>query len=292
MSASSVRVPLAGSQLSRRIDRRLGNLATYLVLIVIASILLIPFVWMISISITPPNEILQLPPRLIPQHPTLANYPEALIKEEPFPLFFRNTLIIAVLVIVGNLLSCSLSAYGFARMRFPGRDVLFMVLLSTLMVPFISVLVPLFVFYQKLHLISTFWPLVLPAFAGSPFFVFLMRQFFMTIPSELIDAARVDGCSEFGIWWRVMLPLSRPVLAAVAIFAFQQVWNDFLAPLVFLQKTDVKTVILGLYGLMGMFMEYHTVMAATVAVIVPMVIVFFAFQNFFVKGITVTGLKG
>ncbi|MBI2525611.1 MAG: carbohydrate ABC transporter permease, partial [Candidatus Rokubacteria bacterium] len=163
---------------------------------------------------------------------------------------------------------------------------------STLMVPLIVRLVPLFVLFQQLGWINTFLPLVVPAFFGTPLFIFLMRQSFLTIPSELVDAARIDGASEIGIWWRIMLPLSKPVLAAVAIFAFQNTWNDFLGPLVFLQKNDVRTVILGLYGLMGMFADWHLVMAAVVATVLPMVVVFLAFQRFFVKGISVTGLKG
>jgi ABC-type glycerol-3-phosphate transport system permease component len=183
-------------------------------------------------------------------------------------------------------------AYGFARYRFPGRDFLFMVLLSTMMVPFIVRLVPLFVLFKNLGWINTFLPLVVPSFFGTPLYIFLMRQFFLTIPGELLDAARIDGCSEIGIWWRIMLPLARPVMAAVAILSFQTTWNDFLGPLVFLQKNEVRTVIIGLNGLMGMFVEWNLVMAAVVAVVLPMILVFFVFQRFFIKGIAVTGLKG
>lgn len=160
------------------------------------------------------------------------------------------------------------------------------------MVPFIVRLVPLFVMFQQIGWINTFWPLVAPAFFGTPFFIFLMRQFFLTIPRELIDAARIDGANELGIWWRIMLPLSKPVLAAVAIFAFQATWNDFLAPLVFLQKREVRTVLLGLNGHLGVHVEYSLVMAAAVAIVAPLIVIFFVFQRFFVKGIAVTGLKG
>jgi len=264
----------------------------YLVLAVVAVIMLIPFVWMLSLSLKTQAQAFVYPPALIPSPLAFENYPNAMFGPLPFALFFRNTLIIAVLVIVGELLSCSLVAYGFARFRFPGRDLLFMVLLSTLMVPFIVRLVPLFVMFQQIGWINTFWPLVAPAFFGTPLFIFLMRQFFLTIPNDLIDAARIDGASELQTWWRIMVPLSKPVMAAVAIFAFQTTWNDFLAPLVFLQRTEVKTVILGLYAFLGLQPDYPTLMAATVIAIVPMVVIFFCFQNFFVKGITVSGLKG
>jgi multiple sugar transport system permease protein len=158
--------------------------------------------------------------------------------------------------------------------------------------PFVVRLVPLFILFQKLGWINTFLPLVVPAYFGTPLFIFLMRQFFLTIPPELVDAARIDGAGEVAIWWRIMLPLSKPVLAAVAIFSFQNTWNDFLGPLVFLQKAEVRTIILGLYGLMGMFVEWQLVMAAVVAAVMPLIIVFFIFQRFFVQGITVSGLKG
>jgi ABC-type glycerol-3-phosphate transport system permease component len=238
------------------------------------------------------TEAFIYPPALIPANPTFGNFYNAVFGPLPLLTFFRNTLIIAVLVIVGDLISCSLIAYGFARFRFPGREVLFLIVLSTLMVPFIVRLVPLFVMFQQIGWINTFWPLVAPAFFGTPLFIFLMRQFFLTIPSELIDAARIDGANELQVWWRIMLPLSKPVLAAVSIFAFQMTWNDFLAPLVFLQKTEVKTVILGIYSFIGMNPDYPTLMAATIVAVAPMVVIFFCFQNFFVRGITVSGLKG
>lgn len=255
-------------------------------------VMLLPVYLMTLTSLSPAERAFAYPPNLLPTSLTLANYPEALFRLLPFPLYLRNTAIIAALVIVGDLLSCSLVAYGFARFRFPGRDALFVVLLSTLMVPLIVRLVPLFVLFQKLGWINTFLPVVVPAFFGTPLYIFLMRQSFLTIPAELIDAARLDGASELGIWWRVMLPLSKPVLAAVAIFTLQNTWNDFLGPLVFLQKNEVRTVMLGLYGLMGMFADWHLVMAAVVTTVAPMVALFLLFQKFFVKGLAVTGLKG
>jgi multiple sugar transport system permease protein len=270
----------------------LATLVVYALLLLAALIMLVPFAWMLSLSLKTQAQSFVYPPALIPNPIAWSNYWNAIFGPLPFTIFFRNTLIIAFLVIVGDLLSCSLIAYGFARFRFPGRDLLFMVLLSTLMVPFIVRLVPLFVMFQQVGWINTFLPLVVPAFFGTPLFIFLMRQFFLTIPGELIDAAKIDGANELQVWWRIMVPLSKPVMAAVAIFAFQATWNDFLAPLVFLQKTEVKTIILGLYAFLGLLPDYPTLMAAAVTAVAPMVVVFFAFQSFFVKGITVSGLKG
>lgn len=262
-------------------------------LTIASMILLLPLYLIVLISFRPTERAFTYPPDLWFTTPTVENYSEALFGLMPFTQFFQNTLIIAVLVIIGDLISCSLVAYGFARFRFPGREVLFMILLSTLMLPFIIRLIPLFVFFQQIGWINTFYPLVVPAFFGTPFFIFLMRQFFLTIPSDLVDAARIDGANEINIWWRIMLPLSKPALVAVAIFAFQNTWNDFLAPLVFLQREEVKTVILGIYGLMGMFVDWSIVMAGVVAAIVPMVIMFFIAQKYFVKGIALSeGIKG
>lgn len=273
----------------RRVPR---NVLVILSLTAASAVLMLPFYLILLISLRPPEQAFAYPPDLWLDSYTLTNYRDALFDLLPFDLYFRNTIIIAALVILGDLFSSSLVAYGFARFRFPGRDPLFMVLLSTLMLPFIVRLVPLFVLFQNLGWTNTFLPLTVPPFFGTPFYIFLMRQFFLTIPSDLVDAARVDGANEIGIWWRIMVPLSKPALAAVAIFSFQSTWNDFLAPLVFLQRDEVKTVILGLYGLMGMFVEWHLVMAAVVAAILPMVALFFVFQRFFIKGIAAGAVKG
>src|SRR5215207_6128490 len=224
--------------------RLLERVLVYGLLGLVAFVMLFPFTWVLSLALKTPPQAFIYPPTLIPDPISFESFGRALFGPLPFLLFFQNTLIIAILVIIGDLISCSLIAYGFARFRFPGRDILFLILLSTLMVPFIVRLVPLFVMFQSVGWINTFLPLVVPAFFGTPLFIFLMRQFFLTIPLELIDAARIDGAGELAIWWRIMLPLSKPVLAAVAIFSFQNTWNDFLGPLVFLQKAEVKTIIL------------------------------------------------
>jgi ABC-type glycerol-3-phosphate transport system permease component len=295
MSASSVATPATTrprSLLTARQRRVLGNALGYLALAAVSIVMLFPLYLMILISFRTADRAFIYPPDLWFNSVTFDNYPQALFRLLPFRLYVQNTVVVAALVIVGDLLSCSLVAYGFARFRFPGRDVLFTVLLATLLMPFVVRLVPLFILFQKLGWINTFLPLIVPAYFGTPLFIFLMRQFFLTIPQELTDAARIDGAGELAIWWRIMLPLSKPVLAAVAIFSFQNTWNDFLGPLVFLQKAEVKTIILGLYGLMGMFVEWQLVMAAVVAAVLPLIVVFFIFQRYFVQGITVSGLKG
>lgn len=278
--------------LTRGQRKLLSNGLIFLALGGVSILMLLPLYLMILMSLKTPDRVFGYPPDLWFNSVTFDNFGEALFRLMPFLLYLRNNTIISGFVIVGELISASLVAYGFARYRFPGRDILFTILLSTMMVPFMVKLVPLFVMFKNLGWINTFLPLIVPSFFGTPLYIFLMRQFFLTIPSDLLDAARIDGASEIGIWWHIMLPLARPVLAAVAILSFQTTWNDFLGPLVFLQKTDVRTVILGLNSLMGMFVDWNLVMAAVVAAVVPMILMFFVFQRFFVKGITVTGLKG
>ncbi len=273
---------------------RLADALVYLVLLLIVAIMALPFVWTLSLSMKTPQQAAAWPPQLIPNPIEWSNYTNALFNWLPFPIFFRNTFIVAFFVVIGEVLSCSFIAYGFARLRFPGRELLFGIVLSTMMVPFVVRLVPLFLLYRNLGWINTLYPLIVPAFFGAtPFFIFLLRQFYRGIPDDFSAAARVDGASELQIWWRVMLPLSRPALAAVAIFAFQNVWNDFMGPLVFLRDNDVKTVMLGIYSLVGVVPEWPPVMAAVVVVTLPMLVLFFAFQNFFVEGVNVSGgIKG
>lgn len=270
------------------------DITVYATLTIVVAIMALPFIWTLSLSMKTPMQAAAWPPQLIPNPIAWDNFSNALIRWLPFPIFFRNTFIIAFFVVIGEVLSCSFIAYGFARLRFPGREFLFAVVLSTMMVPFVVRLVPLFLLYRNLGWINTLYPLIVPHFFGAtPFFIFLLRQFYRSIPEDLSAAARVDGATEFQIWWRVMIPLSRPALAAVGIFAFQNVWNDFMGPLVFLRDNSVKTVMLGIYSLVGVVPEWPPVMAAVVVVTLPMLVLFFAFQNFFVEGVNVSGgIKG
>ena len=283
------------SGLGVRATTRLVHGANYAVLTAGGLIMIFPLVWMVLTSLKALPETRAYPPIWLPSAFHFENYPDALTSQ-PFGLYFRNTAIITVLVVIGDVLSCSMVAYGFARLRFPLRDFWFVILLSTMMVPFIVRLVPLFVVFKTLGWINTYLPLVVPAFFGTPFFIFLVRQFFLTIPAELADAARIDGCSEPGIWWQIMLPLSKPALAVVAILAFQNAWNDFMGPLIYLNSNEMKTAILGLATMRspsGLSTEmWNWLMAVATTMVAPMVVLFVAFQRAFVQGVVLSGIKG
>jgi multiple sugar transport system permease protein len=253
----------------------------------------LPFLWMVSTSFKAPEKVMALPPQWIPDPWRPQNYGEALT-QLPFLLYLRNTLIITFLSLVGQVGTSALVAFGFARLRFFGRDALFFLMLSTMMLPPIATLIPTYVMYVKLGWVNTFLPLILPAFfGGGAFYIFLLRQFFLTIPQELVDAARIDGSGSFGIFARVFLPLSKPALATVAIFSFIGHWNDFLGPLIYLRTQDMFTLALGLQTFQGIYAtHYEWLMAASIVVVLPVLVLFFACQRFFVQGIVLTGLKG
>jgi ABC-type glycerol-3-phosphate transport system permease component len=247
---------------------------------------------MISSSFKSNYQIFEVPPRLIPNPPQWDNYRNALTTL-PFGRYMVNTAIISAVTIVGHLLSCTLIAYAFARLRAPGKDALFVVMLATMMLPYPVTMVPLYVLFKQLGWINTFLPLTVPAFLGSPFYIFLLRQFFMAIPRDFEDAAVIDGANTLQILWRVILPLSLPALATVAIFTFQASWNDFLSPLIYLQKPDLYTVTLGLQFFRSTYTtNWAYLMAASVVTTAPVIVVFFVAQRYFIEGITLTGVKG
>ncbi|MBM4031630.1 MAG: carbohydrate ABC transporter permease [Planctomycetes bacterium] len=210
-----------------------------------------------------------------------------------FVIYLRNTLIVAVFGVIGTTLSSALAAYGFARISWRGRDALFLVALSTMMVPFTVTMVPLYGVFKALGWVGTLKPLWVPAFFGSAFNIFLLRQFFRTIPHDLSDAARIDGCSEFAIFWRIILPLSKPALAVVALFHFMWAWNDFMGPLLFLTRQETFTLSLGLQNYQSQHggSEWHFLMAASTLMILPIVVLFFFTQRTFIQGISTTGMK-
>ena len=258
----------------------------------VALLFLIPFLWMISSSLKPNYQIFAVPPQWIPNPPQWNNYTEALTTL-PFDRYMVNTAIITGLTIVGHVLSCTLIAYAFARLRAPGRDVLFLVVLATMMLPYPVTMVPLYVLFKQLGWINTFLPLTVPAFFGSAFYIFLLRQFFLTIPPDFEDAATIDGANTLQILWRVILPLSMPAVATVAIFTFQASWNDFLAPLIYLQKPDLYTVTLGLQFFRSTYTtNWAYLMAASLVTSLPVIVVFFLAQRYFIEGITLSGVKG
>lgn len=263
----------------------------YGLLIGAALLFLAPLYWMIASSLKPEYDVFARPPVWWPNPPRWQNYVEALT-ELPFGRYAVNTLIIAVFSVVGYTLSCTVVAYGFARLRAPGKNGLFILLLATLMLPYPVVMIPQYVIFSELDLVNTFWPLILPAFLGSPFFIFLLRQYFLQIPPDLEDAARIDGASVAQIIWYIMFPLARPAMAAVAIFAFQGAWNDFLAPLIYLQDQSKYTLMLGLSFFRSSFqVNWAYLMAASLTIALPVIILFFIAQREFVQGITLGGIK-
>lgn len=254
---------------------------------------LLPFLWMVSTSLKTPGEVGYFPPTWIPKTPQWDNYTVALGKMD-FWTQLRNTLIIVYANLVGQLFSASLVAFGFARLKFPGRDALFFLMLSTMMLPGVATLIPIYILYKNLGWIDTFLPLTLPAFfGGGAFFIFLLRQFFLTLPKEMEEAARIDGASSWDVFWRIFLPLSKPALATVAIFSFMAHWNDFVGPLIYLRSPNNYTLALGLQTFQGLYStDYQYLMAASIVVVSPVILLFFLAQRYFVQGIVLTGMKG
>jgi ABC-type glycerol-3-phosphate transport system permease component len=278
--------------LTRAAQHRLSGGLIHLVLLAGLAAVLMPIVWAISTSLKPYGELFVYPPVWIPIPPKWHNYTEALTFV-PFDVFLRNTALITGLDIVGKLLSCSIVAFSFSRLRWWGRDTLFLVMIATLMLPPQVTLIPQFVIWKELGWVDTFVPLILPNFFGGPFMTFLLRQFFMSIPPELDDAARIDGCSSFGIFWRIILPLSRPAVMAVTVFVFNATWNEFLAPLIYLHTKSNYTIALGLRAFQSEHgPEWHLVMAASLVTMLPVLLVFFLGQRYFIQGIVFTGVKG
>ncbi len=290
----------AARERSVRAERRKWALAIHAALIALSAAFLLPLIWMLSTSVKTIEETMKDPPVWLPSEFQWHNYWDALSYNSdklgyvPFLVYGRNTLLICILVVAGTVISNSIVAYSFARLRWPGRNVAFALTLATMMVPFPVVMVPLFGLFRELDWIGTFRPLWVPAWFGAAFNIFLLRQFFRTIPFELSEAAKLDGCSEWGIFTRVIVPLSKPALAVVALFSFLFTWNDFLGPLIYLLNQDTFTLSLGLqfYQSQHGGTQWHLLMAASTTVIAPVIVVFFFAQRTFIQGISVTGLKG
>lgn len=263
----------------------------HLLLATLGFVFTLPFLWLISTSLKPPEQLFRLPPEWIPNPFMWSNYAKA-TTFIPFFQYFGNTLYITIFNVIAILISCSLVAYGFARINWPGRDALFMLLVSTLMIPGAVTLIPTFIIFRNLGWVGTPHPLTWPAFTGNAFYIFLLRQFFLTIPRELSAAAKIDGASEFQIYWRIILPLARAALAAVALFTFMANWNDFLGPLIYLSDKSQFTLAIGLYGFLSRVRtEWGLLMAASTIMISPVIILFFFTQRTFIQGITMTGIK-
>jgi multiple sugar transport system permease protein len=288
-----LRRPYWGMKLSTQV----GHGLAHLFLMACAVLFLIPFAWMLSTSLKEFADISVFPPQWIPDPIMWSNYPEALTML-PFGRFAFNTAYITILGTLGTVLSSSLVAFAFARLRFPGRDPLFLVLLSTMMLPGVVTLIPVFVLFRYLGWINTPLPLIVPHFfGGGAFNVFLLRQYFSTIPLEMDDAARIDGCNTYSLYWRIIIPQSMNALAIVGIFTFMGMYHDFLGPLLYLKDLNQFTIAVGLNffrGLAGTWGQtyYHWMMAVATVAMIPPLIIFFIAQRYFIQGIVITGVKG
>ena len=270
------------------IEKTLG----YLTLFAVAALLILPLYWMFTTALKTPRQTFALPPEWVPDPVEWQNF-ERVFEEVPFERFLINTFILVGLNIVGELFAVTLVAYGFARLRFPGRSVLFLLMLSTLMIPYHVTLVPRFILFSKLGWINTYLPLTVPAFTGSSFLIFLVRQYMMSIPYDLDEAAYIDGASRFGVFWRIIIPLSRPALVLVVVFTFVGVWNDFLQPLIYLNDPKLFTVSLGLSFFQGTReTNWNLLMAGSLMATIPPLLLFFFAQRQLIGGIAIEGIKG
>ncbi len=272
---------------------RLRRVTLYVVLIALSLIFLVPLFWLITTSFKTQGDVFAFPPVWIPNPLEWGNYATA-ADRAPLGQWLINTATVTGFAVLGNVLTSSLVAFGFARLRFPGRGYLFILLLSTMMLPEVVLLVPQFILFRELGWVDTLLPLIVPSFfGGGAFNIFLVRQFYLTIPRDFDEAARLDGASNWQIWWQIVLPLSTPVLIAVAIFSFVSHWNDFMGPLIYLQSEDMKTLALGLRAFISPAdASWNVSMAASMFLVIPVLVVFFVGQRYFIRGVAMTGIAG
>jgi multiple sugar transport system permease protein len=281
----------APSARSRLVRRRIVSLLIYALLIALAIIMLLPFAWMLSASLKLDREVFRFPIEWIPSDPRWSNY-RTIWTRIPFLTFFKNTIKLTVIITFLQLATSSFAAYAFAKLEFKGRDFLFLAYLGSIAIPWQVYMIPQFILMRQLNLVDKHLSLILLQ-AFTAFGVFLLRQFFVSIPNEILDAARIDGLSEYGIYFRIMLPLSKPALATLTIFSAVFVWNDFMGPLIYLYSENLKTIQLGLRMFIQQYSaDYALIMAASLVSLIPVIVLFLAFQRFFVEGIGTTGIKG
>jgi len=305
-SASTSTTPVSSTSLTHITRARpwtvsaiIVEIIKYFLLIVLSVTYILPFFWMVTSALKNDSQVYTVPPVWIPNPALWNNFIDAWVATN-FNLYMVNTVFkYAVPVTIGTILSSSIVAYGFSRLRWPGRDALFFLCIATMMVPYQVTMVSLFITFKNLGWINTFLPLVVPAYFGNPYFIFMLRQFFLTIPQELSDAARIDGTSEFGILFRIILPLAKPALAVVGLFAFMGAWNDYFGPLIYLSRQELYTLALGVENLRraigqtgSMRLAYPYLMAASTMMTLPIFIAFFFAQRTFIEGISLTGIKG
>ncbi len=271
------------------------HIGRYIVLFGLSAIWLLPVVLLGTTSLKTQPQVYDAT-RIFPWPLAWENYKLVLFESFPFARYVFNSIVVAVASVAGDVLSSAFIAYGFAQLRFPGRRLMFLLMIATMMFPFAVRMIPLFLIFKELDWINTWYPLIAPSFFGThAFFIFLFHQFFLGMPKSLMEAARIDGANELQIWWRIVMPLSKPVVAVVAVLAFEQSWSDFMSPLLYLNDSKMYTLPMGLYSLISgddVASNWHLVMAATVTMILPVVAVFIVAQRFFVRGVTASGIKG
>lgn len=288
---------LASSQpvdYANRRQRWLTSAVRHGILILVTIAFMLPFYWMVISALKSKADVFSVPVQWFPTTIHWENFVEAInYPGFPFFLFLWNSIFYAGTVTIGTVLSCALVGYGFARLRFPGRDFLFIITVSTLMIPTIVTFIPTFILFKSVGLLGSYAPLILPSFFGSGFFIFMMRQFFLSLPGELADAARVDGAGEFRIFWQIMLPLVRPALIVMAVFTFLWTWHEFFQPLIYLSDSNQYPLSLGLFAFRTRRLtEWNLMMAGATLTTLPLVVIFFVAQRYFLEGIKMTGIKG
>lgn len=267
----------------------IGRIIVYALLIVVSVLFLLPFLWMVSTALKPIDKIFTIPPQFIPQTFMWQNFTDA-INAIPFWTYLSNTLIYAVFSMLGTVLSSTVIAYGFSRLRWKGRDTVFFIVLMTMMLPYQVTMIPLFIIFKNLGFVNTLLPLIVPSFFGVPFYIFLIRQFMMSIPKEMSEAARIDGASEWGILWRIIVPITKPALWTVAIFQMIAAWQDFLGPLIYLSDESKYTMSLGLQQFQTAHGAiWNQLMAVSLIMTIPMIVLFFITQKALLEGLTLTG---
>ncbi|PAD69108.1 sugar ABC transporter permease [Bacillus sp. 7586-K] len=273
------------------VKKRITRLLAHFTLIIASCFFIIPFIWMVSTSLKPLTQVFTFPPEWIPKPFMWSNYLDAM-NYIPFFTYLKNTIMITVFSTVGAVISCPLVAYSFAKLKWPGRNALFIITIGVMMIPGQVTMIPLFLLFEKLGMVGTPYPLIIPAFFGVPFYIFLLRQFFMGLPDSLREAAKIDGASEFRIYLQIMLPLAKPAILAVGLFQFMASWTDFIGPLLYLTDSVQYTLSLGLQQFQSQKgSEWGLMMAVSTMMTVPIIILFFFLQKTFIKGITFSGIK-
>lgn len=271
------------------VNRQTKKILSYVLMTVIGIILIIPLLWMVFTSLKPMEEIVRYPPTFFPEKIVWENYLDT-IAAFPFWRYARNTLFITVLVVIGNVLSNSFIAYGFAKLDFPGKKLMFALVLSTMMIPGFVTMIPQYVLFSKIGWVGTYLPLIVPSFFGNAFNIFLMRQFYLSINNELIEAAEIDGANHLYIWSHLMLPLTKPALITIAINSFNAAWNDFLGPLLYIQDQEKYTLQIGLQVFQNQATtQWNYLMAGATLILIPTILLFFFAQRYFIEGMDLTG---